>query len=96
MARNFKIKLHRTDDNLQIHLKGDFDGSSAFDLINAIKDNLKNYKCLKIDTSDLKKVYSFGRDIFNYNLLDIRNARIRIDFISPNALLILPLDTNLM
>ena len=96
MAHNFKIKLQRTDDNLHIHLKGDFDGSSAFELINAIKENLKNSKCLKIDTCELKEVYPFGREVFNQNLLGIKDTRIRIYFISPNALQILPPDISSM
>ena len=96
MAHNFKIKLHRTDDNLHIHLKGDFDGSSAFELINAIKENLKNSKCLKLVTCELKGIYPFGREVFNHNVLGIKDTRIRIDFISPDALQILPPDISSM
>jgi hypothetical protein len=42
------MNLHRTIDNLYIRLIGDFDGSSAFELINAIKENLNNSKCILI------------------------------------------------
>lgn len=40
MAHNFKINIHRTIDNLYLRLMGDFDGSSAFELFNALKDKL--------------------------------------------------------
>ena len=41
MAQNFKISIHRTIDNLYIRLMGDFDGNSAWELINAIRENLE-------------------------------------------------------
>ena len=41
MASNFKIFIHRNDDNLHLRLMGDFDGSSAFELINALKAHTK-------------------------------------------------------
>ena len=90
MAHNFKIKLHRTGDNLHIHLKGDFDGSSAFELINAIRENLYNFKGIHIDTGKLKKIFPFGQEVFNSNLLNVQERRIRIEFIGPNALRIAP------
>jgi len=60
MALNFKININRTNDNLYIRLMGDFDGSSAWELINAISENLNNSKFIQIDTGKLKKVYPFG------------------------------------
>jgi hypothetical protein len=90
MAHNFKIKLYRTSDNLHIHLMGDFDGISALELINAIKENQKNAKCVQIDTCKLKEVYPFGQEVFNYNLLNVLDRQIRIEFIGPNALQITP------
>jgi hypothetical protein len=69
---------------------GDFDGSSAWELINAIKENLNNSKFIKIDTSKLKKVYPFGREVFKSNLLNVTDDRIHIQFSNPNALRIAP------
>jgi len=90
MANNFQMNLHRTIDNLYIRLIGDFDGSSAFELLNALKENLSNSKCILIDTNNLKKVYPFGREVFYYNFLEIKNQRRRIRFVGPNALHIAP------
>ena len=90
MAQNFKISTHRTIDNLYIRLMGDFDGSSAFELLNALRDNLNSAKFILIDTSNLKEVYPFGREVFYYNFLKIKNQRIRFRFVGPNALHMAP------
>jgi ABC-type transporter Mla MlaB component len=95
MAQNFKISIHRKIDNLSIRLMGDFDGNSAWELINAIRENLNNSKFIQIDTSKLKKVYPFGREVFKSNLLSVKDRRIRIQFSGPNALRIAPQYTNL-
>ena len=90
MAQNFKISIHRTIDNLYIRLMGDFDGNSAWELINAIRENLNNSKFIQIDTGKLKKVYPFGGEVFYYNFLKKKNQQIRIRFVGPNALRIAP------
>ena len=90
MAHNFKINIQRSTDNLYIRLMGDFDGSSAFELSNAIKENLKSSKSILIDTHKLKDVYPFGREVFYYNFLKIKNQRKRIRFVGPNALQLAP------
>ena len=90
MALNFKMNIHRTIDKLYIRLMGDFDGSSAWELINAISENLNNSKFIQIDTGKLKKVYPFGWEVFYYNFLKIKNQQIRIRFVGSNALHIAP------
>ncbi len=90
MAQNFKFSIHRKIDNLYIRLMGDFDGSSAFELLNALRENLNNSKYILIDTHNLKEVYPFGREVFYYNFLRIKNQRIRIRFVGPNALHMAP------
>ena len=39
MASNFRIFIHRNNGNLQVKLMGDFDGSSAFELINVLQEH---------------------------------------------------------
>lgn len=86
MAHNFKIFKHRTDEILHINMRGDFDGSSAFELLNALKENLNSTKRIIIDTNKLKKIYPFGQEVFNYNLSKLPDPRNRIQFIGPNTL----------
>ena len=90
MAQNFKISIHRTIDNLYIRLMGDFDGSSAFELLNALQENLSNATIILIDTYNLKKVYPFGREVFYYNFLEMKKQRIHIRFVGPNTLQLAP------
>jgi len=85
MARNFNIKLYKSAENLNIHLNGDFDGSSAYELINAIRDNLASTKQIKIDTSNLGIVYSFGKEVFMHNFPTVSGSRTRIEFGGKNA-----------
>ena len=67
MASNFRIYCHQNRDNLHLKLMGDFDGSSAYELINT----LKKYKDIAgkvfIDTCFLSSVHSFGLDVFQKN-----------------------------
>lgn len=85
MAHNFKIFMHQTTDILNIDLLGDFDGSSAFELINLLKDNLNSAKRIFIDTKNLKKIYPFGQEVFNRNFSKLRDHRINIQFVGSNA-----------
>ena len=86
MAHNFKIFMHRTSDNLHINLKGDFDGNSAFELLNILKENLNKAKHILIDTKNLKNIYPFGQEVFDHNLSEFITHRISIQFVGPNTL----------
>ena len=85
MANNFKILSHRTGDNLNLHLAGDFDGSSAFELLNLLDENLDDTAHVSIDTSNLKKIHAFGRKVFRHNLFRLRIDQSRIRFVGENA-----------
>lgn len=37
MATNFRISVHRNSENLHLRLMGDFDGTSAHELLNVLK-----------------------------------------------------------
>ena len=91
MAHNFRIIIHRKIDSIYIRLIGDFDGSSAFELLNALWENLNSNQSILIDTQNLKEVYPFGREVFYHNFLRIKNQRIRIRFVGPNALHLSPI-----
>jgi len=73
MASNFKIHIHQNGDALQVQLSGDFDGSSAHQLINALKKHSIPSFSIFIHTTNLKHVYPFGRDIFQSNLHSLNN-----------------------
>ena len=86
MAHNFKISIHQNIDNLCIRLTGDFDGSSAFELLNTLRQNINGSKCILIDTNRLKEVYPYGREVFYNNFFRIKEQRKRIQFVGSKAL----------
>lgn len=67
MASNFRMFFHKTRDNLHLKLDGEFDGNSAYELINALKEHGANFYQIFIDTNDLKTVHPFGREVFQKN-----------------------------
>jgi hypothetical protein len=68
MASNFQIYSFKTRDSLHLKLTGDFDGSSAYELINTLTELGKGFYEIFIDTNDLKTIHPFGRDVFQKNL----------------------------
>jgi hypothetical protein len=67
MASNFQLLSYRNKDSLHLQLYGDFDGNSAYELINALNKNGKDFIQIFIDTNDLDKLYPFGLDVFQNN-----------------------------
>jgi len=68
MASNFRIICHKNRENLHLKLMGDFDGSSAYELINTIKKYNGNARKVFVDTCSLLSVHPFGLDVFQKNI----------------------------
>ncbi len=64
MALNFKIICHHNSDNLHLKLMGDFDGSSAHELINTLKEYRGFFRRVFIHTCSLSSVHPSGLDVF--------------------------------
>ena len=64
MASNFRIFSHRNSDNLHLKLMGDFDGSSAHQLINILKEQNGNVNNIFIHTCNLYSMDPFGVEVF--------------------------------
>jgi hypothetical protein len=80
MAANFKVSVLRKSASLYLKLMGDFDGSSAFDLIKLLRKNWKGIHSVFICTSGLRNIYPFGRDMFYKNLSFLAGKPIRLIF----------------
>ncbi len=80
MANNFKFLSDHTRDKIHLKLYGDFDGSSAFELINVLKNYRNGSNQIFIDTNNLNTIHPFGMDVFKKNLsvLDINLTNIII------------------
>jgi hypothetical protein len=62
-------------------LYGDFDGSSAHELLNALIAHSTDAHQIFIDTNDLDTVHPFGQEVFEKNLGTIINQFINLTFI---------------
>jgi hypothetical protein len=85
VASNFRISVHRNSDSLELRLQGDFDGTSACELLNALKENCDDADSVLIHTSGLKEIYPFGRDTFQNNLYTLKGKNIHFTFTGNKA-----------
>ena len=85
MADDFKISIHRNSDNLHLKLTGDFDGASARELLNLLKQNSNGAQRIIIHTSSLENIYTFDRQAFHENLLEQNNTGTPIIFTGEKA-----------
>ena len=67
MAPNFKIFSHQNSDNLHLKLSGDFDGSSAYELIHKLEKYNGSKSRVFIHTCTLSSVHPFGLNVFRKN-----------------------------
>ena len=68
MAMNFKIIQLKRKNSIRLTLDGDFDGTSADELINTLKSCGQGVNKVFIDTNGLKSVHPFGRVVLQRNL----------------------------
>ena len=85
MASNFQIYSFKTRDSLHLKLAGDFDGSSAHELINTLTEHGKGFYVIFIDTNDLKTIHPFGKDEFQKNLGSSKKLYRNLVFIGKNG-----------
>lgn len=93
MASNFVIIAHRKSETMHLILVGDFDGTSACELFNIIKENSAAVKKVFVHTGFVKEIYPFGRDIFQKWMSDLTRHSIRILFTGKKACQIAPQGT---
>ena len=75
MAANFKMLVAgNKGKNLRIKLFGDFDGTAAYQVIGTVHKLGKKARSIYIDTSNLRHVYPFGRDILYVDLTGLKNS----------------------
>ena len=90
MASNFRIAIRRNADSVDLKLIGDFDGTSACELLNALKDNCDGVLRVFVNTNGLKDVYPFGQDTFRNSLYLLKDRPFRLVFTGENASSIAP------
>lgn len=90
MAANFRISIHQNSESLHIKLVGDFDGSSAHELLDALQKNCRKASKIFIHTSSLKEIHPFGREVFQSNMCQIGQQVVPLVFTGEKAVLLAP------
>ena len=86
MARNFKISVQRNGENVHLKLRGDFDGTSAHELLSALNKHANHATArVFIHTSSLSMIYPFGLDVFQGNLSSIKAKSLDLVFTGESA-----------
>lgn len=85
MAMNFKIVRLTSSNTIHLTLDGDFDGSSAHELINILKSCGSDGKAVVIHTSGLKSVHPFGRNVLFRNLAGLCKRNKNVVFIGKHG-----------
>ena len=65
MASNTQINVVQNSNQIQLHMKGDFDGSVAMQLLHLLKSNYRKNKKIIIHTDDVHQIYPFGVKVFS-------------------------------
>ena len=65
MASTFRILFNRNREKLNLELMGEFDGSSAYQLINTLKDNYGKNGGITVRTCGLSSIHPFGLVVFH-------------------------------
>jgi hypothetical protein len=84
MASNFKIFSFETSDSLHLKLDGDFDGNSAYELLNILKKNGDGFYQIFIDTDSLKAIHPFGKEVLRKKIGALKNQFYDIIFVGRN------------
>ena len=85
MASNFGIVIDKNSDGFGLKLAGDFDATSAYELIYAIKKLPEDTLKLHIYTNGLKDIFPFGLDIFHRFMRSLNGRSAKIVFTGNNA-----------
>ncbi len=85
MAPNFQITFNRVENSIHLKLQGDFDGTSAHELINLLKDKSHGTSKIHIHTDGLKDIHPFGLTTFLKGFKIMNGCADRIVFTGKNA-----------
>ena len=90
MASNFAIAIENNSDAFFLKLEGDFDATSAYELIYAIKKLPEETAKIFIYTNELKSINTFGIDVFHRFMRSLNGQSAKIVFTGHNASRLLP------
>lgn len=68
MATNFRISVRTHQQTVRLRLSGDFDGSSAHELIKTLARNTPKTRRIEVNTDGLRHVSPYGCSVFEAHL----------------------------
>ena len=80
MPSNFSVFMHQNNDNIHLRLFGDFDGSSAWQLIDILKQYCLGPHRIFIHTSGLSTFHPFGIEVFQKETQNYRRLNNNLVF----------------
>ena len=86
MASNFEIAIDKNCDGFGLKLTGDFDATSAYELIYAIKKLPEEERMINVYTNGLKNIHPFGLDVFHRFIQSPRSNSAKMVFNGKHAL----------
>jgi len=85
MASNFGIAIDKKGYDFVLKLEGDFDATSAYELIYAIKKLSKEAAKISIYTDGLKSMHPSGLDVFHRYMMPLNSLSTKIVLTGDNA-----------
>lgn len=80
MGNRFHIGIHRNSENLHLRLEGDFDKSSACELLHTLQRLGSGSRQVFIHSTCLEHLDPFGRDHFLHNLSGLKTQSLHLRF----------------
>ncbi len=74
MASNFKILAQEKNSDLHMKLIGDFDGSSAHQLIDTVRKRGNRSPSIFVTTDNISHIYPFNCDAFYAKLAELHGT----------------------
>jgi len=80
IPRVFEILSHRANEILHLHLLGEFDESSACELVKIIKEAGSGASQILVDTTGIQSIHPFGKTVLQSSLGQISRKTIGLTF----------------
>lgn len=96
MSTNFQVAFKKSNGNLHVHPTGNFDGSSAWELINLLHEQYTGKGQVFVDTHGLREICPFGCSTFQCRLNQSRLPADRLFFKGEKGYEIAPEGSNVI
>jgi len=85
MAKDFKISVQMKGEDVHLKLRGDFDGTSAHELLNVLRRSCAPCSKVYLHTGSLKTLHRFGLQVFHSNFDLLKGKALNLNFIGEHA-----------